>query len=741
MIMFRYYLLVLLSIFTFAQSAQLLTLQDNTHYKLNSSTINNLNHLTDITLTINNQEIDYHTVSYSVASNGSIHWKGNNEVYQTSFSFTLLHNALRGSIELNQEKYILALIPHTSADYQITKVDPSKENKICQKKNYKILNALKKQKSTKESTQTSSTSLPVAALEATTEINVLILYTQQFKDYYGTNTDLTIQHYFDTAKTIYNDSQTNVHLNLIHTELTNNSNFSEDNNISSSLSNLQANTDIHALKQKYHADIVSLFRKYNGTSGVCGLGFLFNNIESIKYFYTVVEIKSSDEGSGSYCPDRTFTHEAGHNFGCAHDRNHASVLPDNDYGYGYDISGEFATVMSYDALPIPYFSNPNLQHNGIDIGVADASDCARNIREKRIYVKQSHALEVGDQVIGNSLNGSLSDRKDKDSFFYKLQGEISFSLPSTASHYIHIYDNNGYLTKTSSSSFSHTFTDGTYEIVSSLTSADNTSYYGGTNITYAIDVTTTSGQIINVHEVFIERFYQNILGRSADTAGLLAWLNILGTESATKVALGFFLSNEFTELALNDNDFVDILYYTLFDRAPDSAGKTVWLTKLSQGTSRQTVMFGFFKSIEFKNLADSFHVRAITDDDLLLENTGGSTSGVDGFVNRFYTLVLNRSADTAGFNFWTTSLNNHTRNGGDIAIGFFNSPEYVQRQLDNSTFIDIAYRAFFGREADAGGKTFWLTRIASGESKDSILNGFIGSQEFSNLTASFGIIP
>ena len=237
-------------------------------------------------------------------------------------------------------------------------------------------------------------------------------------------------------------------------------------------------------------------------------------------------------------------------------------------------------------------------------------------------------------------------------------------------------------------------------------------------------------------EQFIERLYQNILNRTADSGGMSTWLNTIQTESAAKVALGFLNSQEFINKNLSNEEFVDILYTTLFDRQADFGGRTNWLNKLNNNIStKNEVMYGFFNAQEFKNLADRFGVTQIRPEDQL--NAG--TSGVNGYVNRFYSLVLNRNADASGFNDWTTQLNNQTKAGGDIAKGFFNSQEYINRNLNNSEFLDIAYRAFFNREADTGGKANWTTKLNQGSSKDTVLDGFIGSQEFIALVASYGI--
>ncbi len=224
------------------------------------------------------------------------------------------------------------------------------------------------------------------------------------------------------------------------------------------------------------------------------------------------------------------------------------------------------------------------------------------------------------------------------------------------------------------------------------------------------------------------------MGRTADSEGMTTWLNTIQNESATKVALGFFNSQEFINKNLTNEQFIDILYKTLFDRVADSSGRIDWLNKLQNGATKNEVMYGFFNAQEFKNLADRFGVTQIRAEDQLFK-----TTGVDGYVNRFYTLVLNRTPDENGYNDWIGQLNSGTKAGGDIAKGFFNSQEYLNRGLDNSTFLDICYKAFFDREADSGGKSNWTTLLNQSTTKDQILDGFIDSQEFINLANSFGI--
>lgn len=230
---------------------------------------------------------------------------------------------------------------------------------------------------------------------------------------------------------------------------------------------------------------------------------------------------------------------------------------------------------------------------------------------------------------------------------------------------------------------------------------------------------------------FIERFYREILNRVADPDGLDNWLDVIQTESAAKVALGFFDSQEFTNLRLNNDDFIYILYNTLFDREPDQQGLYFWMEQLEAGTLRTMIVYSFLRSPEFSNLANSFNITAFNEND-------ESLFQINVFIDRIYHLVLNREPDEAGFKNWTT----HISNGGsasDLARSFFRSPEFTNRQTTDDEFLDIVYHALFDREPDEAGKYSWLDVMASGLPREDVVDGFISSQEFHYLTRSFSI--
>lgn len=80
------------------------------------------------------------------------------------------------------------------------------------------------------------------------------------------------------------------------------------------------------------------------------------------------------------------------------------------------------------------------------------------------------------------------------------------------------------------------------------------------------------------------------------------------------------------------------LYQAAFDRAPDTAGLSYWITQLDQGASLTAVANAFMNSPEFKAIY-------------------GNNVSNTAFINELYANVLNRAPDTAGNAFWLDQLN------------------------------------------------------------------------------------
>ena len=112
----------------------------------------------------------------------------------------------------------------------------------------------------------------------------------------------------------------------------------------------------------------------------------------------------------------------------------------------------------------------------------------------------------------------------------------------------------------------------------------------------------------------------------------------------------------------------------------------------------------------------------------------------EDFIERMYVVALNRASEPEGKAFWMDKILNEGFSGGRVAIGFLvEAPEFLNRGLSDSDFIDVLYKTFFDRDPDADGKAFWLGHLATDMTRDQIVRGFVDSTEWCNLCANYGV--
>lgn len=140
---------------------------------------------------------------------------------------------------------------------------------------------------------------------------------------------------------------------------------------------------VHALRETYRADHVSLLVDDDDGVGLCGIAYCLPNTTTRAFNIVNWECSSSNY---------SFPHELGHNQGCAHDRANAGTgCNAYTYSYGWRFVGNsgttWRTVMAYaPGTRIGYFSDCCVlfdgQPTGVPIGFANESDNSYTINQR-----------------------------------------------------------------------------------------------------------------------------------------------------------------------------------------------------------------------------------------------------------------------------------------------------------------------------------------------------------------------
>ena len=112
----------------------------------------------------------------------------------------------------------------------------------------------------------------------------------------------------------------------------------------------------------------------------------------------------------------------------------------------------------------------------------------------------------------------------------------------------------------------------------------------------------------------------------------------------------------------------------------------------------------------------------------------------EDFVERLYTVALNRPSEATGKEFWCLHVGNGDLNGAQCANEFLLSKEFKERNLNDEDFLKVLYKTFFDRNAadDTDGFNFWMNCLKT-QGRDSVVDCFINSEEWCNVCASYGV--
>lgn len=147
-----------------------------------------------------------------------------------------------------------------------------------------------------------------------------------------------------------------------------------------------------------------------------------------------------------------------------------------------------------------------------------------------------------------------------------------------------------------------------YEALAGFVSSDE---YGSICNKYNIRRGSVEYKIIAPVERFATRFYELALERSPEQEGLYYWVYGLVDQrfDGARIAKEFFCSDEMQKRGLSDEQYVEILYRVMMDRASEADGMTYWLKAMEEGMSRENVLGAFVDSDEFSGICRQYGIR------------------------------------------------------------------------------------------------------------------------------------
>ena len=239
---------------------------------------------------------------------------------------------------------------------------------------------------------------------------------------------------------------------------------------------------------------------------------------------------------------------------------------------------------------------------------------------------------------------------------------------------------------------------------------------------------------------FVERLYTIALNRESEPEGKAFWVKEIEDGNRTGGDCAYFFlieAPEFKNRGLGDEDFVETLYKTFFDRASEADGKAFWVGQLKKGTmTRDQVIMGFIDSKEWCNVCATYGVKS-----------GAPTAKAEfasknaiNFATRLYTCCLGRDPEEKGLQYWALALTNLEQTGCSAAKEFFKSQEFTNLNLKTEEYIKRLYTTFMDREPEASEVSYWAGEISKGtQTRDSVLAFFGQSEEFTNICKKYGI--
>lgn len=237
---------------------------------------------------------------------------------------------------------------------------------------------------------------------------------------------------------------------------------------------------------------------------------------------------------------------------------------------------------------------------------------------------------------------------------------------------------------------------------------------------------------------FVSRLYTLILQRKPDRTGLAAWVGQLynHNNTAAEVISGFTDSVEFKERNFTDEEYITILYQTIFNRTPDGEGLNTWKGNLDAGMSRTFVLYHLVYSKEFTELCQKYNV---VKGEIKLTESRDMNKDLTVFVNTAYKNCLKRNGSANDLNTWTKNLSSGSSKPSDFLKALVFSNEANTSQLSGTDFIKLLFLTVFQRTPSDNEVAGWLNDLNASNDREAIFSSMVKSDEFRNLIGKIGL--
>jgi hypothetical protein len=261
----------------------------------------------------------------------------------------------------------------------------------------------------------------------------------------------------------------------------------------------------------------------------------------------------------------------------------------------------------------------------------------------------------------------------------------------------------------------------TLNAVGSFSYTPDTSFQGLDRFTYQVSENGTDGTsatvtLISYQASIVDKLYNQVLGRSAEDAGLQYWTGrIMAGATYGTVAEGIFESDERLNAIIAGGHLGSITYpgyYPQFLLRPaDPAGLAYWKGVWKAVGGPDQVVSGMISSPEFYASAG---------------RSRPDLSPNAAWVTALYERLLGREPDPAGLAYWTSNLDSQSFTREQVVLGFVESDENF-RKLTTAFFQQYLNRSPTDTEL-----TQYVDQFKAGGSQRDVQESIINLPEYAN---------